>query len=236
MKFTDKELILFDLDGTLIDSVPDLALAVNEMLTALGRDTFTEDIIRYWVGNGAQTLVKRALSGSREVAENIDEKLFNEALNIFLGFYRQHLCADTHPYPHVAQTLQALKEKGYRLGIVTNKPYEFVGPILTGLKLTGVFESYLGGNSLERKKPDPLPLLHICRELGVSVDASVIVGDSRNDILAANAAGMQSIGVTYGYNYGEDIAVYEPDAVVNDFGDILPMFEAVTTPSNQAKD
>ena len=225
MKFTDKELILFDLDGTLIDSVPDLARAVNEMLTILRRDTFTEDIIRFWVGNGAQTLVRRALSGSREVTENIDERLFDEALNIFLDFYSQHLCADTHPYPHVAQTIQALKEKGYRLGVITNKPFEFVGPILAGLELTGLFEYCLGGNSLERKKPDPLPLLHICRELEVSIDASVMVGDSKNDILAANAAGMQSIGVTYGYNYGEDIAVYAPDVIVNDFGDILPMFE-----------
>jgi len=225
LKFTNKKLILFDLDGTLIDSVPDLTQAVNEMLTALGRETFTEEIIRFWVGNGTQTLVRRALSGSREVATNIDESLFDEALTIFLDYYSQHLCADTQPYPHVAQTLRALKEKGYRLSIITNKPFEFVGPILAGLELTGLFESYLGGNSLERKKPDSLPLLHMCRELGIPIDATVMVGDSKNDILAANAAGMQSIGVTYGYNYGEDIAVHAPDVVVNDFADILPMFE-----------
>ena len=225
MKFSEKKLILFDLDGTLIDSVPDLAQAVNETLAVLGKDTFTEDTIRFWVGNGAQTLVKRALSGSRTIDENLNEALFNKALNIFLDHYAQHLCSATRPYPYVAETLQALRDKGYRLAIVTNKPVEFVSPILEGLGLDDLFEFHLGGNSLERKKPDPLPLLHTCRELGISVDASILVGDSKNDILAAKAADMQSIGVTYGYNYGEDIAVYSPDSVVNGFDDILPLFE-----------
>ncbi len=221
MKLNNKEFILFDLDGTLIDSVPDLTRSVNYMLQQLDRTTFSEDTIRFWVGNGAQTLVKRALSGKREIDENLDPTLFESALAIFLDFYAQNLCRSTVTYPRVPETLHTLKERGYRLAIITNKPFNFVEPILKGLKLHGLFELCLGGDSLARKKPDPLPLLHVCQTLNVSVDQCLMVGDSKNDILAANAAAMQSIGVTYGYNYGEDICHYDPDVVIDDFADIL---------------
>ena len=221
MKFTNKELIIFDLDGTLIDSVPDLASAVNHMLETLDRDTFEEETIRYWVGNGAQILIKRALSGSTEIDENLDEALFEKALAVFLDFYGKHLCTTTRTYTNVPDTLRALKSKGYHLAIVTNKPFDFVGPILKGLHLDELFELILGGDSLEKKKPDPLPLLHICETLNIPVEASVMVGDSKNDILAANAAGMQSVGVTYGYNYGEDIGIYDPSIIINDFSELL---------------
>ena len=224
MKFSNKKVILFDLDGTLIDSAPDLALAVNHMLEALNRDTFSQDTIRYWVGNGAQVLVKRALSGESEIDENLDPLVFEKALDIFLTFYAQNLAVTTVTYPNVPTTLQSLKEMGYRLAIVTNKPFDFVAPILEGLKLTELFELHLGGDSLPQKKPDPVPLLHVCDKLGATVEECVMVGDSKNDILAANAAKMQSIGVTYGYNYGEGIDVYRPDVVVDDFADILKTF------------
>ncbi len=221
LKFNNKKVILFDLDGTLIDSAPDLALAVNHMLNALNRDTFSQDIIRYWVGNGAQVLVKRALSGQSEIDENLDPVLFEKALDIFLSFYAQNLAVTTITYPNVPSTLKSLKSMGYRLAIVTNKPFAFVEPILEGLKLTGLFELILGGDSLDQKKPDPAPLLHVCEQLNVTVEQCVMVGDSKNDILAANTCGMQSIGVTYGYNYGEDIGVFDPDVVINNFGDLL---------------
>ena len=221
MKFSNKKVILFDLDGTLIDSAPDLALAVNHMLEALNRETFNEEIIRYWVGNGAQVLVKRALSGQSEIDENLDPVLFEKALDIFLTFYAQNLAVTTATYPNVPTTLHTLKEAGYRLVIVTNKPFDFVGPILEGLNLGELFELHLGGDSLAQKKPDPTPLLHVCDQLNVTVEQCVMVGDSKNDILAANAAKMQSIGVSYGYNYGEDIGVYEPSMIVDNFGDIL---------------
>ena len=220
MKFNHKEVILFDLDGTLIDSVPDLSLAVNHMLEALHRETFSENTIRYWVGNGAQVLVKRALSGQTEIDQTLDQSLFEKALEIFLTFYGQHLCIDTAAYPNVITTLHALKEKEYRLGIVTNKPFDFVGPILEGLELHGVFEFWLGGDSVDKKKPDPLPLVHACEKMQVSVDQCVMVGDSKNDILAANACGMQNIGVTYGYNYGEEIGIHSPTFIIDDFSEL----------------
>ena len=224
MKFNNKQVILFDLDGTLIDSAPDLALAINHMLTTLGRDTFSDDLIRSWVGNGAQVIVKRGLSGKADYDADLDPELFDKALDIFLTFYANNLCIDTVTYPNVRSTLKILKAQGYRLVIVTNKPFDFIEPILVGLELTGLFELCLGGDSLPERKPSPLPLLHVCEQLSVTPAQCVMVGDSKNDILAANAAEMQSIGLTYGYNYGEDIGEHNPDAVFDDFADIVATF------------
>ena len=221
IKLTNKKLIIFDLDGTLINSALDLALAVNHMLTKLGRDTFDEKIIHGWVGNGAQTLVWRALSGRREIDKSIDTDVLDHALTVFLDFYEANLCVLTRPYPHVLTTLHSLKSKGYRLAIVTNKPFKFVEPILNKLELDGLFEMILGGDSLENKKPNPLPLLHVCNTLSLSTDDTVMVGDSKNDILAANACNMDSVGVTYGYNYGEDIGVYKPNIIIDNFRDLI---------------
>ncbi|MEA2091669.1 MAG: phosphoglycolate phosphatase [Campylobacterota bacterium] len=224
MNFKDKELILFDLDGTLIDSAPDLALAVNHTLDALNRSTFDENIIRSWVGNGAQTLVKRAISGKSEVDLNIDEDLFEDALNIFLNFYKNNLCVKTKTYPNVTSTIRTLQERGYILAIVTNKPFDFIEPILKGLELSDIFELCLGGDSLTNRKPHHEPLCYACEKLNISINKSIMIGDSKNDILAAKAAKMDSIGVSYGYNYGEDIEIYKPDVVVDNFGAILKRF------------
>jgi phosphoglycolate phosphatase len=221
LKFDNKEVILFDLDGTLVDSAPDLALAVNHMLETLEHETFSHDTIRSWVGNGAQTLVKRGLSGGSVIDDDIDPALFAKALDIFLDYYAKNLCVSTVTYPNVSATLKRLKAKDYRLVLVTNKPYAFIHPLLEGLELTDLFELCLGGDSLAKRKPDPLPLLHVCERLDVCASKCVMVGDSKNDILAASAANMQSIGVSYGYNYGEEIGTYAPDSVVHDFNEIL---------------
>ena len=221
LKFENKKLLIFDLDGTLINSALDLALAVNYMLETLGRDIFDEEVIHGWVGNGALMLVQRALSGNRTVDECLDKSTVGNALDIFLEYYGKNLCNATIPYPNVTTTLNTLKEKGYTLAIVTNKPFAFVEPILEGLGLNGLFELILGGDSLPLKKPDPAPLLHVCERLSISEEQSLMVGDSKNDILAANACSMQSVGVTYGYNYGEDIGIYSPDIIINDFAELL---------------
>jgi phosphoglycolate phosphatase len=113
-----------------------------------------------------------------------------------------------------------LAGQGYRLAIVTNKPERFVPPILEGLGLHGLFELIIGGDTLAKRKPDPLPIEHACKVLGVDVSNCLMVGDSKNDILAAKAAAMQSVGLTYGYNYGESIAIYEPEWVLDHFSDL----------------
>lgn len=224
MKFTDKELILFDLDGTLIDSAPDLALSVNFMLRTIERNEFSEEIIDSWVGNGASTLVKRALSGSVTIDNNIDESLFENALSIFLDYYKENLCVKTIMYPGVKQTLEILKENNHQLAIITNKPFDFIEPILTQLGLADLFSLYIGGDSLSLRKPHALPLLHVCEKLNTKIENSVMIGDSKNDILAAKSAQIHSVGVSYGYNYGEDIRTYNPDVVVDNFSDILELF------------
>ena len=221
MIFTDKKLLLFDLDGTLIDSVPDLAHAVNHMLEVLGRPAFPIETIRTWVGNGAETLVKRALSSHVIIDETLEPTLVTKALETFLHYYGAHLSEETLTYPHVIVTLKALHDAGYRLALVTNKPIAFVAPILKGLGINTLFESSLGGDSLAEKKPSPLPLLHLCETLNVPVVETLMIGDSKNDILAANAAKIQSVGVSYGYNYDEAIEHYKPDMVIDDFSELL---------------
>ncbi len=220
-----KEAIFFDLDGTLIDSVPDLTLAVNEMLRSLGKEPFDEADVREWVGNGSATLVKRALLGKREVEdEALDEARFSEAHARFLDAYQNHLCDATRPYKGTIETLTELKARGYRLAIITNKPHRFIHLILERLGMDGFFSFFLGGDTLPEKKPDPMPLLHMCDMMDLPKEACVMVGDSGNDLLAAQAAGIDSIGVTYGYRYGEDLRQYKPVAVVDSMEALLDIF------------
>ena len=221
-----KKLLIFDLDGTLVNSAPDLALALNLMLQELGKEPFSDEIIHTWVGNGAQTLVKRALSGSVDIDSTIDEALFHRALERFLALYKAHLCVKSHLYEGVKESLEYLHVKGFTLAIVTNKPSAFVAPLLDSLGVASLFSLSVGGDDLKRKKPHPDPLLHVCSKLHVDIKHTIMVGDSKNDILAAKGCGMQSVGVTYGYNYGEDIALYNPDYVINQFKDIKDIVEA----------
>ena len=216
---SNKKLLIFDLDGTLIDSVPDLADSINFMLRELGRDEFSQDTIRQWVGNGAVTLVKRALSGSVEISDNLDN--YEKAIEIFLDNYSNNLCNNTTLYPNVKATLKLLKDRGYILTIVTNKPYKFIEPILNTLEIKELFEDYIGADSLDVKKPHPKPLLYICNKLGIATNNTVMIGDSKNDILSANSANIDSIGVTYGYNYTQNISYYNPSIIVDDFRDIV---------------
>lgn len=223
-KFRDKELLLFDLDGTLIDSASDLALCVNFMLRSIGRDSCSEATIHTWVGNGATTLVKRALSGNEIVDENIDEGLFQKALSLFLEYYKENICVQTSMYEGVASTLEVLQQN-YKLAIITNKPFEFIEPILQKLNIEQRFTLYIGGDSLPLKKPDPSPLLYVCEKLHVKPENAVMIGDSKNDILAASSANIDSIAVSYGYNYGEDISIYFPNVVIDNFCDILDLLD-----------
>jgi phosphoglycolate phosphatase len=217
----DKTVLIFDLDGTLVDSVPDLATAVNLALQDLGRATFDEDTIRHWVGNGAKMLMERALSGDTQIDPNLSPTLNAQALDTFFTHYREHVCEQTKAYPDVSDGLAQLKQAGYTLAIVTNKPYEFVPKIIEVMGWQGLFEMVLGGDSLPVKKPDPSPLLMVCQTLNVSPSQSYMIGDSKNDILAGQNAGMDTLGLSYGYNYGQDIRDCHPTHAFDTFGELV---------------
>lgn len=229
----DKSVLLFDLDGTLVDSVPDLALAVNQTLQQLNMATFDEGTIRNWVGNGALCLISRALSGNKHINENLSEALIKKALSLFLTNYHQCVCVKSALYTGVKETLLTLKEKGYRLAIITNKPEAFIQPLLQGLGLTNFFELTLGGDTLPERKPHPLPLLTASKQLGIAIEKCVMIGDSKNDILAAKAANMESIGLTYGYNYDENLAEHNPEYLFDHFNELLSV---LITPVSQCNE
>ncbi len=222
--FKNKKLIIFDLDGTLIDSAKSLAKALNFTLNSLGRTSFSEDIVRTWIGNGAQVLVKRALAGKKDFTEKeIDDELFKKGLDIFLDYYAQNLTKETTLYPKVKESLEKLKNSGYRLAIATNKPTKFIKPILEFFEIIELFELYLGGDSVSKKKPDPHMLIEVCKKADIDPNFVVMVGDSKNDSIAALRAGIDFIAVTYGYKDNADFL--ETEVTVDDFEKILDYFK-----------
>ncbi|RRV27816.1 phosphoglycolate phosphatase [Pseudomonas sp. o96-267] len=212
-------LVMFDLDGTLIDSVPDLAAAVDRMLVELGRPPAGVEKVRDWVGNGARVLVRRALAGGLDHAAVGDAKT-EEALARFLDIY-----ADCHHltalYPGVHELLEALSTAAVELAVVTNKPERFVAPLLEQVGLGGYFRWIIGGDTLPQQKPDPAALLQVMRLAGVEAAQSLFIGDSRNDVLAARAAAVPCIAVSYGYNHGRPIAEERPSLVVDSLAELL---------------
>ncbi|GAA0804311.1 phosphoglycolate phosphatase [Psychrobacter piscatorii] len=218
----NKQLLIFDFDGTLIDSVPDLADATNAMLTTLGKDTYPIETIRNWIGNGSRMLVERALVGDVTVPEGaLTQAEANHAEQIFFEAYKNLSGSKTVAYPNVDEGLKKLHAAGYTLALVTNKPIRFVPKILESFGWQDLFSEVMGGDSLPVKKPDPAPLLHVCDALNVSVAQSVMIGDSRNDMLAGQNANMDTFGLSYGYNYGQDIRELNPTEAFDNFADLV---------------
>ena len=218
----DIELIIYDLDGTLIDSAPDLALAVDEMLQAMSLASVGVDRVRNWVGNGSRRLVERALRHAGAFGEaGPDSRLIDDALALFMAFYAQHPVSQTCRYPGVIECLKAQRERGIHQALVTNKPSRFIEPILEAMGLEGFFVHVLGGDSLAQKKPDPAPLLHIARALNVTAERVLMIGDSRSDVQAARAFGCRCLAVTYGYNHGEPVAALNPDHLLDSLEELV---------------
>ncbi|WP_067865271.1 phosphoglycolate phosphatase [Neptuniibacter marinus] len=208
------DLVMFDLDGTLVDSVPDLACAIDKMLLALGLPEAGVDKVIGWVGKGAAALVRRALLDASHAAM-VDESLFEQAYALFLRFYGEATADQSQLYPGALECLEGLVEQDIKLGLVTNKPIDFTHSMLTGFGLERFFSVVLGGDSLAKKKPDPLPLLDAMRRCDVAAENSLMVGDSINDVSAARAAGCPVVCVPYGYNHGEAISLAKPDLIVD---------------------
>jgi phosphoglycolate phosphatase len=223
MDFKDKELIIFDFDGTLINSIPDLATAINKMLAHFNLPDIEIGLIASFVGNGASMLVKRALKLAMQDKEPTSD-FFAEAFTFYLSAYKEVSCQKTFTYPGVIETLNYLDKKGYKMVICSNKPYDYIEPILDFLSIKPYFQRWIGEDSMPEKKPHAAPLLYLAKEMNTTVEKSIVVGDSKNDILAAQNAGMNSVGVTYGYNYNENIAVYKPSIVLDSFSDLQKIF------------
>lgn len=222
MNLTHKQLFIFDLDGTLIDSVPDISIAVNKTLKHYNIPDFKESKIRTWVGNGAKKLMERAINAYDQ--ELLAKLPFEEVMQEYFKNYKENLTINTYAYNGVKEALYFLKNQGVRLAIVTNKPYDFIAPVLDFIKIKSLFSLWVGADSLPFIKPSAEPLLYVCEKLNISTEKAVMIGDSKNDILAAKKAKITSIGLTYGYNYNEPISRYNPDIILDNLIDIQSYF------------
>lgn len=207
--------VLCDLDGTLVDTAADLAAATNGMLTECGLPERDPAQIATFIGKGIPMLVRRALSGTLE--GDADETLFKRALPIFERRYAEESGRQAQIYPGVREGLTRMRAAGMRLGCITNKAGRFTLDLLEQTDLASYFDIVVSGDTLPRKKPDPLPVLHACEQLGVTPDEAILIGDSLNDVTAGRAAGVTVVVVPYGYNEGQSVDTLDAHAVVEDF-------------------
>lgn len=223
---------MFDLDGTLLDTAPQIAEAANRMLVGLGRPMLPQAQITSYIGEGVQRLIQRCLADGMPVAPSAT--LFADAERLYHGFY----AANAHMsqvFEGVMPALTQLKAQGYRLACVTNKPEKFTLPLLQQAGLADFFEVVVSGDSLPKKKPDPLPLLHICQTLGILPAEAMMIGDSETDIQAAQAAGCFVVTVPYGYNQGRAIDVATVDATVKQLTELVNLLELPALLSGHTK-
>jgi len=210
--------LIFDLDGTLVDSALDLALSVNATLKHVGREPLDHAKIFGFIGNGAPMLVKRSLGAGAT------EKDVSDALAYFLGYYRAHVLDNTVAYPDVREGLAMMD--GRAMAVLTNKPVRFSEAILQGLGLAKYFRYVYGGNSFEKKKPDPMGVEILLRDLGAEPQAAMMVGDSDVDVRTARNAGIWSCGVTYGLG-AEGMKAHPPDVMVDSLVELAELLDDV---------
>ena len=213
MKTFQPKLIMIDVDGTLVDSVPDLAYCIDEMMQNLGLQKWGEVKVRHWVGNGVPKLVERALSG--ELEGRPIKEVFDIAYPIFLDLYEDNTAERSYLYDGVREGLDYLKSQRYQLGCVTNKSEQFTHPLLKVLGIFNDFKIIISGDTLAKRKPDPMPLLYCAEHFNLKPEECLMLGDSVSDVKAARAAGFDIICMSYGYNHGNDIGDENPDLVID---------------------
>jgi len=204
--------VMIDLDGTLADTIPDLAEAANMMLRELDRPGLERELLRTFVGKGIPKLVERSLAGSLE--GSVPAALLARALPIYERCYAEVNGKHTVIFPGVSEGLRTLRAMQLPLACVTNKAERFTLALLEHLQLARCFEQVIAGDTLPQKKPDPQPLLHACRGFGIAPGDMLMIGDSVNDVEAARAAGCPVFCVSYGYNEGRDVRELDVDAIV----------------------
>ena len=211
--------LFFDLDGTLVDSVPDLTAAINVMLRQLDLPAREETQVRAWVGNGMDNLIRRALTGEMD-GSRVDPELFARAKPLYRAAYADHISVYSAVYPGVREGLADLHAAGFPMACVTNKPAEFAQPLLERLGIGAFFATVVGGECIPQPKPAPDALLLCAERLSVPVAQGLMVGDSINDVGAARNAGCPIVCVPYGYNHGRDIRDAKPDAVIDSIAEL----------------
>ena len=207
-------MLVFDLDGTLVDSKRDLALSVNAMRKEMGLAPLALELVSSCVGHGVTLLVRRSL-GSQATDENVEK-----GLAFFLDYYRQHMLDNTTPYPGVSEALEKLK--GRKMAVLTNKPVNFSREMISRLGFAPYFSYVYGGNSFPQKKPDPAGLRKLMEDLQVSARETVMVGDSDTDILTGKNAGVLTCGVTYGFG-AQTLENVSPDLIIDDMRELPPL-------------
>ena len=215
-------LALVDLDGTLIDTLPDLAYCVDQMLSRFDLAPVGEERVRGWVGDGIGALVERALA-ARQTGAGGEHAA--SALELFMELYSEHTARRSRVYDGAREGLEYLHGAGIALGCVTNKSERFTAKLLAAFELDGYFPLVVSGDSVAHRKPHPMPLLHAAAHFDVEPADCVLIGDSRNDIEAARAAGFGIICVSYGYHHGDDIRAGAPDAVVDSLAELPKLFD-----------
>lgn len=212
--------VAFDLDGTLVDSIPDLAAAANAMREYLGLPALAELRIQQHVGDGIASLVHRAITDERD--DQAEPALWERGFTFFVQYYRDHLNVHSRVYAGVHDALGLLRALQLPQVVITNKSERLAVPLLEELGMASSFSMILGGDSLPEKKPSALPLLHACQTLGIRPDELAMVGDSHNDVLAARAAGSLAVAVSYGYG---DATSLEADHVVDSLVELYDLFK-----------
>ena len=221
--------VLIDLDGTMVDSAPDIVEAANRTLVDLGAPRMTAEAVTSFIGNGVPTLVRRLLAASPTIA-NIDA---DGAQALFYRHYRDTNGRFSRLFPGVLDGLSALRRGGYRLACVTNKPMDYTNALLQVFKLAPYFQAVMGGDSIAQMKPDPAPLLHACKVLGVLPQAAVMVGDSHVDVAAARAAQMPVYVLRYGYPGPGGVAALRADALMDSLLELPMLLRTLVTKSTR---
>ncbi|HZS47767.1 MAG TPA: HAD family hydrolase [Blastocatellia bacterium] len=216
------DLLIFDLDGTLIDSKNDIAVATNLMLKDLGFNEVPLQTVVSFIGEGVRRLVERAVRYSSGKTD-LNEPEVESAMVTFRRHYAEHLVDSTVLYPHVAETLEVLKPK--KKAILTNKPFEFSDRILRMLSIRKQFLVVLGGDSLPVRKPAPEPIWHLLNHFQVAADRAVMIGDSRTDIDCGRAAGIATCGVSYGFRPRTELEESGAEIIIDDFSEVAVKFK-----------
>lgn len=221
-------LILFDLDGTLVDSAPDLSAAIDKMLLALKRPPAGEAKVRGWIGHGVPMLVKRALTGA--MWPEIEPVDFRRGLELYMNFYGEEMAERTTLYPGVSCCLEKLKSFDLPMACVTNKHSTFTRSLLQKMGILDYFRLVVSGDEVPKPKPDPAALLWVASRLGIDPGATLMVGDSPADALSAKAAGMMLALVSYGYHGEKAPQDWDPDLLLETLSALPPKIEAAPVP------